>query len=129
MTTLVCNWIEDGTVSRFETLKRRDARLRQSIARESLGNLVYIAYPDAYFLWLPLAEETRADRVVKALMDNTISVPTAEPFLVSTSVPQAIRIALGSVSINILRSALVKVREVIEFEQYGLRGSYGVCVY
>ena len=54
-------------------------------------------------------------------MENHISVSTAEPFSVSASVPQAIRIALGSVSIDNLRSALVKVREVIEFEQYGLR--------
>lgn len=120
MTTLVCNWIEDGTVSRFERLKRRDARLRQSIAQESLGTLPCITHPDAYFLWLPLTEEVRADRVVKALIDSHISVSTAEPFAVSASVPQAIRIALGSVSIDNLRSALVKVREVIEFEQYGL---------
>lgn len=126
MTTLVCNWIEDGTVSRFETLKRRDARLRQSVARESLGPLPCITHPDSYFLWLPLAEEARADRVVKALMDNNISVSTAEPFSVSASVPQAIRIALGSVSMDNLHSALVKVREVIEFEQYGVRGGDSV---
>lgn len=121
MTTLVCNWIEDGTLSRFEALKQRDARLRQSVARESLGNLSCIAHPDSYFLWLPLTEEARADRVVKALMDSHISVSSAEPFSVSASMPQAIRIALGSVSIDNLRNALVKVREVVEFEQYGLK--------
>lgn len=122
MTALVCSWIEDGTVSRFETLKRRNARLRLAIARESLGPLPSISHPDSYFIWLPLAEGARADRVVKALLESHISVSTAEPFSVSASVPQAIRIALGSVSIDNLRSALVKVREVIEFEQYGLRG-------
>lgn len=117
MTTLVCNWIQDGTVSRFETLKRRDARERQAVLRESLGELACITHPNSYFAWLPLAEEARADRVVKDLMDNHISVSTAEPFCTAQTIPQAIRIALGSVSIDHLRTALVKVREAIALEQ------------
>ncbi|MGP3590297.1 aminotransferase-like domain-containing protein [Vagococcus sp. WN89Y] len=118
MTTLICGWIQDGTVSRLETLKRRDARMRQLAAREILGALPYIAHPASYFLWLPLEEESRADRLVKMLMDSHISVSTAEPFCISSNVPQAIRIALGSVPIDILRDALLKVRELVGLEQY-----------
>jgi len=50
-------------------------------------------------------------------MNINISVSTAEPFSASQSVTQAIRIALGSVSIDELRIALGKVREAIEFER------------
>ncbi|MEG1213188.1 MAG: PLP-dependent aminotransferase family protein [Leclercia sp.] len=117
MTTLVCHWIKDGTVARFETLKRRDARQRQIILQEMLGDLPCITHPDSYFAWLPLAEEARADRVAKDLLDHNISVSTAEPFCTSQTVPQAIRLALGSVSVESLRLALGKVKEAVELEQ------------
>ena len=117
MTTLVCNWIQDGTVARFEMLKRRDARQRQEVLRETLGDIPCITHPGSYFAWLPLPDESRADRVVKDLMDSNISVSTAEPFCTSQTIPQAIRIALGSVTIENLRKAMGKVREVIELEQ------------
>ncbi|VUS22895.1 aminotransferase-like domain-containing protein [Klebsiella huaxiensis] len=118
MSSLVCAWIEDGTVARFETQKRQDARQRQRVAREVLGALPLVSHPDSYFLWLPLAEESRADRLVKTLMERNISVSTAEPFCVSTHVPQALRIALGSVPLDSLRAALLSVLEAVEFEQY-----------
>lgn len=118
MSSLVCAWIEDGTVARFETQKRQDARQRQRVAREVLGALPLVSHPDSYFLWLPLGEESRADRLVKTLMERNISVSTAEPFCVSTHVPQALRIALGSVPLDNLRAALLSVLEAVEFEQY-----------
>lgn len=117
MTALVCHWIQDGTVARLETLKRRDARQRQAVLREMLGNIPCITNPSSYFAWLPLPDESRADRVVKNLMGNNISVSTAAPFSTSLTTPQAIRIALGSVTIDNLRKALAKVREAVELEQ------------
>lgn len=118
MTTLVCNWIQDGTVARFEELKRQDARQRQAVLRKALGDIPFISHPGSYFAWLPLSDESRADRVVKELMDSNISVSAAEPFCTSQTIPQAIRIALGSVTIENLQKALVKVREAVELEQY-----------
>lgn len=117
MTTLVCNWIQDGTVARFEKLKRRDARQRQSVLRETLGDIPCVTHPVSYFAWLPLPDESRADRVVKDLMNSNISVSAADPFSTSSTTPQAIRIALGSVSIPNLRQALEKIRDAIELEQ------------
>ncbi len=117
MSALVCQWIVDGTVSKLATQKRRDARLRQRLARDVLGPLPCISHPDSWFLWLPLADESRADRVAKILMDQHISVSTAEPFCVTPNVPQAIRVALGSVSMEQLSVALAAVRAAIEYEQ------------
>ncbi len=62
-----------------------------------LCGLPVVSHPDSYFVWLPLGEESRADRLANALMERRISVSTAEPFCVSATIPQALRIALGSV--------------------------------
>ncbi|MDR8545569.1 PLP-dependent aminotransferase family protein [Klebsiella pneumoniae] len=118
ISSLICAWIEDGTVARFETQKRQDARQRQQVAREVLCGLPVVSHPDSYFVWLPLGEESRADRLANALMERRISVSTAEPFCVSTTIPQALRIALGSVPFDSLRPALLSVRDAVEYEQY-----------
>ncbi len=72
-----------------------------------------VSHPDSYFVWLPLGEESRADRLANALMERRISVSTAEPFCVSTTIPQALRIALGSVPFDSLRPALLSVRDAV----------------
>ena len=118
ISSLICAWIEDGTVARFEMQKRQDARQRQQVAREVLCGLPVVSHPDSYFVWLPLGEESRADRLANALMERRISVSTAEPFCVSTTIPQALRIALGSVPFDSLRPALLSVRDAVEYEQF-----------
>ncbi len=118
ISSLICAWIEDGTVARFETQKRQDARQRQQVAREVLCGLPVVSHPDSYFVWLPLGEESRADRLANALMERRILVSTAEPFCVSATIPQALRIALGSVPFDSLRPALLSVRDAVEYEQY-----------
>lgn len=118
ISSLICVWIEDGTVARFEMQKRQDARQRQQVAREVLCGLPVVSHPDSYFVWLPLGEESRADRLANALMERRISVSTAEPFCVSATIPQALRIALGSVPFDSLRPALLSVRDAVEYEQY-----------
>lgn len=114
MTAITCGWLEDGTVDRLEAEKRQDARRRQLIAAKVLGQHKRIGHPASYFVWLPLAEEVRADQVAMALMRERISVSTAEPFATSAQIPHAIRLALGSVDLNTLRHALVQVARAID---------------
>lgn len=114
MTAIACGWLADGTVVRLEAEKRRHAARRQSIAAEILQRLPRVGHPASYFLWLPMTEEARADKVAMALMRNEISVSTAEPFATSSPVPHALRLALGSVELDTLRTALKKVRRVID---------------
>lgn len=113
MTAITCGWLDDGTVDRLEAGKRQDARARQQLAAQVLGSLRRVSHPASYFVWLPLAEEVRADQVAAALMRERISVSTAEPFATSAQVPHAIRVALGSVDFDTLREALAKVAGVI----------------
>ncbi|QNK66544.1 PLP-dependent aminotransferase family protein [Variovorax sp. PAMC26660] len=114
MTALACGWLDDGTVTRLETEKRHDARARQAIATDALAGLRCVRHPASYFVWVPMAQEVRADQVAAALMRDGISVSTAEPFSTSTHVPHAIRLALGSVPLDMLGDALTKVRRAID---------------
>ena len=118
MTAITCGWLDDGTVSRLESEKRRDAAIRQAVASEVLIGLRCVRHPSSYFVWLPLAEEVRADRVAMALLRDHVSVSTAEPFASSAHVPHAIRLALGSVELGTLREALAKVKRVIDDQSY-----------
>jgi DNA-binding transcriptional MocR family regulator len=113
MTAIACGWLDDGTVTLLEDQKRNDAKARQALAVKMLKGLPSIGHPASYFLWLPLPEEVRADQIVVELMHEQISVTTAEPFSVSGHAPHAIRLALGSVEMDVLRQALIKIRRTI----------------
>lgn len=114
MTTIACGWLDDGTVARLEAAKRKDAKARQAIVTEVLGDWPCVRHPASYFVWLPLGEDVRADQVAMALMQDRIAVATAEPFATTAPVPHAIRLALGSVELDPLREALLKVRRVLD---------------
>lgn len=116
--TIACRWLDDGTVDRLETQKREDARRRQSIAQEVLAGLPCVGHPSSYFLWLPLAQDTRPDRIAASLARRRIAVSTAEPFATTPAVPQALRLALGSVGLAQLRDALAAVRHEVERDAY-----------
>jgi DNA-binding transcriptional MocR family regulator len=113
MTAIACGWLDDGTVIELEAQKRSDAQARQVLAARLLKGLPCVAHPNSYFLWLPLPEDVRADQIVVELMHQQISVTTAEPFAVSAHVPHAIRLALGSVEMDVLEQALITVRRII----------------
>jgi len=117
-TAIASRWLEDGTVAWLETEKRDDAKMRQTIARETLKPLRQLGHPSSYFVWLPLPEDARADRIAAALANNQISVSTAEPFATEANAPQAIRLALGSADLGILAGALTTVRQAIENDTY-----------
>lgn len=113
MTAITCAWLDDGTVDTLEAQKRADAQARQALADTLLSGLRVVRHPSSYFLWLPLAEDAREDQVALELMREHVSVSTAEPFSTSVHVPHAIRLALGSVSMDTLREALVTVKRVV----------------
>jgi DNA-binding transcriptional MocR family regulator len=107
-------WLDDGTVGRLEARKREDARRRQTLASEVLAGLPWTGHPSSYFRWLPLAPDSRPDRLVAALARRRVAVATAEPFATTPAVPQALRLALGSVGHAELRDALAAVRQEVE---------------
>ena len=106
---IACLWLRDGTIDRLELHKRRDAARRQTIARQVVGGRPYTSHPGSYFMWLPLPEGARADRVAAELAEERISVSTAEPFATTRHTPQAIRLALGSADLDTLPGTLHRV--------------------
>lgn len=114
LTAIASTWLDDGTVLQLEAEKRQDARARQVLAGEALAGLRCIRHPSSYFLWLPLSEDARADQIAMALMGEQIAVTTAEPFATSANVPHALRLALGSAEMGPLRTALERVKWVVE---------------
>lgn len=118
MVALVCQWIQDGTLSRLESGKRLDAAIRQKKANDELADFDLTGHPNAYHLWLPLPEEVRADQVVAGLKRERVLVSTAEPFTISAHVPHALRIALGSVTIKELQEGLRSIKKTIVHLMY-----------
>ena len=114
--TIACRWLDDGTVDRLEAGKRNDARARQAIARAALTGLSPVSHPASYFVWLPLPQGARSDRVAATLARHHISVSTAEPFATTTHTPQAIRLALGSADLNSLPATLRTVAHAINLD-------------
>jgi DNA-binding transcriptional MocR family regulator len=114
--TIACRWLNDGTADRLEADKRTDARARQAVARAALAGLPQASHPASYFIWLPLPEDARADRVAATLARHHISVSTAEPFATTTHTPQAIRLALGSADLSGLSATLRTVAHVISLD-------------
>lgn len=113
MSAIACAWLEDGTVSKLEAQKRADARARQKLANQMLSGLNTRSHPCSYFTWLALPEDARADRIAMALLEQNISVSTAEPFAISPQAPHAIRLALGSADMTTLRAALSSVKSLV----------------
>ncbi|GAA2799864.1 PLP-dependent aminotransferase family protein [Kribbella solani] len=114
---IACRWMDDGTVDRLEDEKRLDAQARQAIADEVLAGLPSVRHPSSYFRWLPLPPDARPDRIAAALAGRRIAVSTGEPFAPVPPPPQALRLALGSVPLATLRTALDQVREAIDADQ------------
>ncbi|WP_421549605.1 PLP-dependent aminotransferase family protein [Pseudomonas sp. QD4] len=110
---LGCHWIESGLVDSLEEQKRADARRRQRLARRVLKGCELSAHPASYYLWLRLAQGLRADNVVSQLERQGVRVTSAEPFATTAHVPQALRVALGSISLEALEQALHKVRDAV----------------
>jgi DNA-binding transcriptional MocR family regulator len=114
MTAIATGWLNDGTVDRLEAEKRTDAQRRQAVARRVLDGLDLVGHPSSYFLWLALPGDARSDQVAAALMRETVSVSTAEPFSTTKNPPHAIRLALGSVDLDVLARSLATVKRVID---------------
>lgn len=110
---LACRWIESGEVDALEEGKRRDARERQRAARSVLRGCDVTSHPSSYYLWLSLQQGLRADEVAAQLQSNGVSVVTAAPFATTKHVPQALRLAIGTVSLERLKVALEKVRAAV----------------
>ncbi len=109
-----CLIVEDGTVTRLEEARRRDAAARQGIARAALGGMDAVAHPGSYIVWLGLEPHQRPDHVAAVLAQEGILVSTADAFATGAWSPPAIRLALATPLLDDLGPALRRLRSAIE---------------
>lgn len=89
-------WISDGTVRKYEKLRRAQARERQIIALDILKDFVIRTDPQSYHLWMELPDGWRAEEFSAAAAKKGVAISPASVFAVMPgSAPNAIRIALA----------------------------------
>jgi DNA-binding transcriptional MocR family regulator len=92
-------WQSDGTAARLAQRQVVEARARQELAREFLGNRSYLAQPTAYHLWLPLPAPWRTSQFVAAARERGVAVDPGSAFAVDRDqAPHAVRISLSAAS-------------------------------
>ena len=109
------SWIVSGTADSILAERRREARARQSLAREALAGADFDAQPEAYYLWLRLPEPWRRDTFAAVLRARGVALTSAEAFAVGRDpAPHAVRLCLGAVrSRDALRRGLGLVADVL----------------
>ncbi|VVE00582.1 PLP-dependent aminotransferase family protein [Pandoraea commovens] len=114
VTAIATRWLASGDVERLEGRQRTQAKRRQTVAREALRGMEVVANPSSLFLWLPLPEGLRMDRVASALAARGIAVSKAQAYATTRHAPHALRLGLSSMSEAQVAPVLAEVREVIE---------------
>lgn len=98
MAEVAARLVRGGGGERLVEGKRREARERQTLARELLAGATYDAHPASYHLWLHLPEPWRCDDFVQQARLRGVAVTPAEAFVVGRGdAPHAVRVCLGAV--------------------------------
>ncbi len=113
-TAVATQWMQDGSVARLAALQRDEGRQRQAIAREILAGWPLVGHPAAPFVWLPLPDDLRADRIAAALAREGIAVSQGRAYSITRQTPQALRLALSSLPLPRLREVLTTLRRTVE---------------
>lgn len=114
VTAIATRWLVSGEVVRQEARQREDARRRQAVARRVLRRMDLVAHPASMFLWLPLPEGLRMDRVASALAARGVAVSKAQAYATTRHAPHALRLGLSSMPFSQVEGVLAQVRDVIE---------------
>jgi DNA-binding transcriptional MocR family regulator len=109
------SWIQGGAADAVLAARRREARERQRLAQEILGEADFETQPEAYYLWLRLPEPWRRDAFASVLRARAVEVTAADAFAVGRDpAPHAVRLCLGSArSREALRRGIARVAEVL----------------
>lgn len=93
---LATQWILDGSAGELLAGVRKEARLRQRMARDILAGR-YSGTGDGLHVWLELPAYWRSSQLALAADSEGIAVTPAEAFATSGASVNAIRISLGSI--------------------------------
>ncbi len=95
MAEIATRWINDGSAAAMVEGGRAEARARQAIAQQTLGDLRYESHPGALQVWVELPRQWRAADFVARAAQRGVIVNPSGTFAVGGPTPPGIRIALG----------------------------------
>lgn len=112
---IATRWIENGTAQRLLEIQRAEARARQEIVVEVLGNHLASSHPLSLCAWLKVPGYWNEDGLVRALANQNIAVTPSEPFIAGPGHGGGIRICLGGrISHPDLVKGLTTLRQTFE---------------
>lgn len=112
---IATRWVENGTAQQLLAIQRDEARIRQGIAAEILGDHFASSHPLSLCAWLKVPQHWTEDGLVRALANQNVAVTPSEPFIAGPGHGGGIRICLGGrMSHTSLRKALTTVRQAFE---------------
>ena len=112
---IATRWVENGTAQRLVEIQRDEARARQAIASEILGDHIASSHPLSLCAWLKVPPHWTEDGLVRSLTNQNIAVTPSEPFIAGPGHGGGIRICLGGrMNHASLIRALTTVRQAFE---------------
>jgi DNA-binding transcriptional MocR family regulator len=112
---IASRWVENGTAQHLLAIQRNEARERQVIAAEILGDHVASSHPLSLCSWLKVPAHWTEDGLVRMLANQNVAVTPSEPFIAGPNHGGGIRICLGGrMSHTGLTKALTTIRHAFE---------------
>lgn len=112
---IATRWVENGTALRLLDVQRAEARARQKIAVDILGQHIASTHPLSFCAWLKVPPRWTEDGLVRALTNQNVAVTPSEPFIAGPGHGGGIRICLGGrLNHATLIKALTTVRQTFE---------------
>jgi DNA-binding transcriptional MocR family regulator len=112
---IAARWIADGTAQELIGIQRREARARQAIVSDVLGEHVAQTHPLSLCAWLKVPPRWTEEGLVRALAQNHVAVTPSDPFMAGGSDAGGIRICLGGrLSHGSLGEALQTVKRTFD---------------
>lgn len=112
---IATRWVENGTALRLLDVQRAEARARQKIAMDILGQHIASTHPLSFCAWLKVPPRWTEDGLVRALTNQNVAVTPSEPFIAGPGHGGGIRICLGGrLNHASLIKALTTVRQTFE---------------
>jgi DNA-binding transcriptional MocR family regulator len=112
---IATRWVENGTAQRLLEVQRAEARARQAVATEILGDHIASSHPLSLCAWLKVPSHWTEEGLVRSLTNQNVAVTPSEPFIAGPGHGGGIRICLGGrLSHASLAKALTIVRQAFE---------------
>ncbi|SSC73870.1 unnamed protein product [Ciceribacter sp. T2.26MG-112.2] len=112
---IATRWVENGMAQNLVRIQREEARKRQQVAADILGDHIASSHPLSLCAWLKLPPHWTEESLIRSLANQNVAVTPSEPFIAGPGHGGGIRICLGGRLNEVsLVKALTTVRQAFE---------------